>query len=303
MKRYSREISYIVQSLIFSALYSFVNKENVVGFLINLVFFNLTLRLVAHFLAKRKFTVLSVLLVVVLPIGLVGAKSSINTDMKEKTYNKITFYYESKKHLYAVELIEKNVKPYSLIASKYFGNQVFHSKVKVYLLTADKDIRLRSVGGYYDGEKIVLRVEKDTEINVSSENDDFGELDLPLAFFHEYTHHLTRKSTDKKLPMWFTEGLAEYIARQATSQGERLANPLQFKIVEDDSNWDQYDRGWIYQSSRFYIEEIIELWGEEAISSTLDNLTKGTEFIPALQKAIGLPYYEIRKKLEGYDLR
>lgn len=65
------------------------------------------------------------------------------------------------------------------------------------------------VGGYYSGQvtgPFIITPRKARQIL------DYRKLAPETVFFHEYTHHLMLQSTNTPMPMWLTEGFAEFLA-------------------------------------------------------------------------------------------
>ncbi|MEP7316134.1 MAG: hypothetical protein ABI667_05515 [Sphingomicrobium sp.] len=65
------------------------------------------------------------------------------------------------------------------------------------------------VGGYYMGlvsGPIIVTPKKIRRLNTRTDR-----IDPEAVFFHEYTHHLQLQSTQRPMPMWLTEGFAEFM--------------------------------------------------------------------------------------------
>ena len=65
------------------------------------------------------------------------------------------------------------------------------------------------VGGYYMGlvsGPIIVTPQKIRRLNTRTDR-----IDPDVVFFHEYTHHLQLQSTNKPMPMWLSEGFAEFL--------------------------------------------------------------------------------------------
>lgn len=65
------------------------------------------------------------------------------------------------------------------------------------------------VGGYYMGTVVspyIITPRKARQVL------DYRKMAPETVFFHEYTHHLMLQNTNKPMPMWLTEGFAEFLA-------------------------------------------------------------------------------------------
>lgn len=90
------------------------------------------------------------------------------------------------------------------------GNRV-HVYVVPSLLDVNRTLGAADagVGGYYMGlvtSPIIITPRKARQVL------DYRKLPPETVFFHEYTHHLMLQNTNKPMPMWLTEGFAEFLA-------------------------------------------------------------------------------------------
>lgn len=90
------------------------------------------------------------------------------------------------------------------------GNRV-HVYVVPSLLDVNRTLGAADagVGGYYMGlvtGPIIITPKKARQVL------DYRKLPPETVFFHEYTHHLMLQNTNKPMPMWLTEGFAEFLA-------------------------------------------------------------------------------------------
>lgn len=122
------------------------------------------------------------------------------------------------------------------------------------------------VGGYYVGTvtgPFIVTPRKSRQIL------DYRKLAPETVFFHEYTHHLMLQSTNTPMPMWLTEGFAEFLANPifnadgsvslgtpATHRSEALLKgrwaPLsdliggnQMTLAYNESSMANYAQGWL----------------------------------------------------------
>ncbi|WP_118857543.1 hypothetical protein [Sphingomonas mesophila] len=89
------------------------------------------------------------------------------------------------------------------------------NRVHVYVVPSLLDVNRTlgsadaGVGGYYMGTvngPYIITPHKARQVL------DYRRLPPETVFFHEYTHHLMLQNTNKPMPMWLTEGFAEFLA-------------------------------------------------------------------------------------------
>lgn len=215
-------------------------------------------------------------------------------------FRNITFFYVDQNQLQTIDSIKKNMDNYMAIAQLFFLPAAKSTSIDVYMKgseLAKKDDRLsKGANGYFDGY-IVLRTDELTNELPNGNAVIYAKPDVVNTFYHEYTHHLIRLTSSKKLPQWFEEGLAVYLANKVKSREREIKNILDLRTVSDKTNWSKYPDDLIYYSAEVYVQRIINLWGEEFVRHILDDVSKGIEFTVSIEKATGLTYPEVVKKI------
>jgi hypothetical protein len=113
-----------------------------------------------------------------------------------------------------------------------------------------------------------------------------------------------RKTNHAGLPLWFTEGIAEYWAEGWDSQAEMI---LRDAVLNDHlvplSRMDAiYGTFLMYKEGQAICKFIAENFGEEKLHLLIDNLWKVGEFSQVMKLTIGLDYQEFDQKWI-YDLK
>ncbi len=113
-----------------------------------------------------------------------------------------------------------------------------------------------------------------------------------------------RKTSHAGLPLWFTEGIAEYWAEGWDSQAEMI---LRDAVLNDHlvplARMDAiYGTFLMYKEGQAICKFIAENFGEEKLHLLIDNLWKVGEFSQVMKLTIGLNYEEFDQKWI-YDLK
>ena len=121
-----------------------------------------------------------------------------------------------------------------------------------------------------------------------------------LAFrgtlFHEYAHALLHRATaGKSIPTWLNEGLAE-VARYRADVGPAalcLADSHSFRLRSLEGSFqglNQHAAFYAYLESRHAVERVIDRFGERGVRAVLSEVSRGSPFALAFEKALGVEY-------------
>ena len=121
-----------------------------------------------------------------------------------------------------------------------------------------------------------------------------------LAFrgtlFHEYAHALLHRATaGKSIPAWLNEGLAE-VARYRADVGPAalcLADSHSFRLRSLEGSFqglNQHAAFYAYLESRHAVERVIDRFGERGVRAVLSEVSRGSPFALAFEKALGVEY-------------
>ena len=171
------------------------------------------------------------------------------------------------------------------------------------------------VGGYYSGQvtgPFIITPRKARQIG------NRRRLEPETVFFHEYTHHLMLQSTNTPMPMWLTEGFAEFLANPifnddgsvslgtpATHRSEALIKgrwaPLsdliggnQMTLAYNETSMANYAQGWLLNH---YLS--FEPTRRGQIDSYVQRLAKGENSLTAARAVFG-DLGTLDNQLRGY---
>jgi Collagenase len=157
--------------------------------------------------------------------------------------------------------------------------------------------KLEYVAGYYDIS--------DRTINMLLPEKEISE-DFFLRLSHEYTHYcldtrLNEMNIDRlEIPMWFHEGIAEYIPYINREYHATSFGILPLKKMTTPQDWKNARSSPIntYYVSYVAVEQIIKIGGEDVIKKILKDVSKGTDFYESLEKHIEMSTSELEKIIE-----
>ncbi len=169
-----------------------------------------------------------------------------------------------------------------------------------------KNSTLDSVSGYYDPFGFYIGIKVDDKEGVLNGKE------TPLYFFqksilHEFTHYTFdskvegTKTPMNQYPLWFQEGVADYIANDRTIVEasdfefvtyDQLRSYEQWKTARKQSGTDVYDQ------SYFTIKFLIDKKGEKVIEDIIDATSTSGNFNKSFEEVTGLRYDTLLKKLK-----
>lgn len=229
-----------------------------------------------------------------------GESEEYNSKFKVLDYknNKI-FYTEEQESI--IELIKEYINEANKKNKNIFGN--FDLSTLSIKLDYDKNVFHKrgnnyKVGGYYlvDANSMYLSVE-DPYIDVLKGYDLLYDFDFKETFLHEYTHHVVYEFMEKnnidesKVPIWFIEGISEYVG----NLGNSLYEPqkiIEFEKLTDYDNWNEsISEVDVYTQSNYAVSKIANQNGNIAIKNILLNI-KNMNFNEAFKKVTGTEFKE-----------
>lgn len=103
-----------------------------------------------------------------------------------------------------------------------------------------------------------------------------------------------RKNSDMSPPLWFTEGLAEFLSAKWDAQGEMvLKDAVLNGYISGLDNWERfYGTYFMYKLGQNVLEYIAENFGEDKVLQLVDNFWIDDNFSNVMKATIGLDYAE-----------
>ncbi|MFR5266798.1 peptidase MA family metallohydrolase [Clostridium sp.] len=223
------------------------------------------------------------------------------SDLSESEVSEYLFLYdsmESKSDIDEVIYILENKRsiPIKMLNIKNI------SKPQIRLLSKFNKQYSESLGYVYFHNNVITILNKTALSNVSSinENEKFTEL-----VSHEYTHFLINsklkenKLFPKTIPLWFNEGIAEYVGISSRNGyiPERLETTIKLSNINEIFN---DDPDLFYNQSVVFINYLVKNYGYDSIGSILDTLKKNN-FEEAIKIVTGETINDISNKLFNLD--
>ncbi|WP_176547353.1 collagenase [Bacillus sp. AFS053548] len=225
--------------------------------------------------------------------------------LKEK-YHNITIYYPNDfSELIPITketldwAINKNKKVFGKVEVKPVDLIVFKDKKELQELSGLIDVS----GFYSDFDKLIAIKYDDIESILERK-------ETPLYFFqksilHEYTHYIFSqmvagsKAGASAYPLWFNEGIAEYIGNDKT-----IVEPSNFKVVSFDSLYDgeqwqtaRFQDGTnVYMESYFAIKYLVDNYGEGIIKEIINLTNSSGKFEESFEKTTGITLFDLEDK-------
>lgn len=145
----------------------------------------------------------------------------------------------------------------------------------------------------------------DGKIRLPSAGADLHSLAFKGTLFHEYAHALFHRATGGKgAPTWLNEGFAE-VARLRADAGPAVrcgadAHAFPLRALEGGFGGLNRSAAWYaYLEARHAVERMIERHGEGGVRSLLAELSGGTPFALAFEKALGEEYATFAARFDG----
>ena len=219
----------------------------------------------------------------------------ITKNMYTKKLNNITYYYSDKSDETYIDNIQYYLKEGETQIAPLLGSTTMYS-YNIVIFETPKAF----------GE--ACNVDSNNNRAIASGQSIFlprSSISLDLLV-HEYTHCKTyslykeNNMQEVKIPIWFTEGIAEYVSS--------TLNPTRFKNISIKSMQDfkdlvdvtqffsRYNKK-AYEQSYLAVKKIVELKGQNAVMEIILN-SKSMTFDNSFEKVVGLSIDDLQKLLE-----
>ena len=125
---------------------------------------------------------------------------------------------------------------------------------------------------------------------------------------HELTHSFIRLKTAGNCPLWFNEGLAQYLSGDSSKSFLPLAKqaivqkrfPALSQLEGPFIGMDADRAAWAYQESLLATEFLMMKYGLADVQKLLENTGKSGTFSTGLRTALRREYAELQKEFEDY---
>ena len=238
--------------------------------------------------------------------GELERKTKTSKDMQ--SYQNVSVYID-KQDNDLVPLIKDTID-WAKTKNKEILGDIKDRDVDIIFFNNEKDFQnistLDSVSGYYDPFGLYIGIKIDDKKGILNGKE------TPLYFFqksilHEFTHYtFDRKVEGTKTPMnqypvWFQEGVADYIANDRT-----IVEASDFEFVTYDKlrSYEQWktarkqDGTDVYDQSYFTIKFLIDENGENVIEDIINATSNSGDFKKSFEDVTGLRYDTLLKRLK-----
>lgn len=207
----------------------------------------------------------------------------------------------------ALPMVNKYLTDIELKCKDIFGDMEDDLTIK---FDYDKDVfytRLNNghevAAGYYvPGTKIIYMYAEDAYDILINKRDFRGIL------FHEFTHYYydqyleSNNIKDKWIPVWFAEGIADYVSRDESCIDSYDLKFIPFENIKDSTGWNSIESGEQYIQSFYAISKLVELKGKGILNELIMNI-KEDNFNSAFENVVGMTLSEfeeiIKKDIEN----
>ncbi|WP_455675485.1 collagenase [Pradoshia sp.] len=160
---------------------------------------------------------------------------------------------------------------------------------------------LTEISGFYsDFDKLLSIVYNDKELILEKK-------ETPLYFFqqsilHEYTHYIFNRMVDSPefdvlgYPMWFQEGIAEYIGNDRKNVEYSDFTLVPFNQLIDEEQWHAarlQEEANVYHQSYFAVKYLTDFYGEGVLREIIQESNRTGDFEGSLVQTTGLSIQEL----------
>ncbi|MEG1001902.1 MAG: hypothetical protein RSF37_00790 [Clostridium sp.] len=124
-----------------------------------------------------------------------------------------------------------------------------------------------------------------------------GTLSHEIAHHYYYKYIKDNNISDEKIPLWFSEGVAEYMSSDEVCNNNYNFKFTQFTNIDEYDEWNSIESGMQYVQSLYTINKLVDIKGKEIIKNILVN-TKEDGFSNSFEKAVGISLNDFEKEIK-----
>lgn len=250
-------------------------------------------------------------------------KDDYYDEMNEKNYENIRMIYNNDIET-ILPLIEKYIEEINTKSNTLLGVNTSHKLTMQ--IDYDEEVFLMrptlfigetdyNIGGYYNEKSNTMYLYTNNPIrdvlmnmpkaNITEGNISISENNFKDDLFHEYTHYVidnfmdNNKIDNKSVPLWFQEGICEYITGESIFfDGELEYIPLNNLETYEDWNKEKNNtKANIYEQSKLAVLKIVNEKGEKVLKDMILSC-KNKDFKTIIKDYMNCSFEEFENNLE-----
>jgi hypothetical protein len=225
-----------------------------------------------------------------------NAIAAVHTTIKNQSlhdyqtikHDYVKFRYKDDIHsdlmLSYIDETETNSKSFLDLSSLPELQVIFYDKKSEF----ENATSLKDIAAFYD--------DRDQSINVMADYESGEVQDLLRSISHEYVHYYfnavlaENKIDPADIPVWFHEGVAEYISHVNRKYAEVSYGFLPFQEQDTNEEWAAARKSAVnpYHQAYIAVQELVKLKGNEAIQQLINLVREDVDFYTALEQTANM---------------
>ncbi|WP_175640682.1 hypothetical protein [Metabacillus schmidteae] len=220
------------------------------------------------------------------------------------TYGHVEVYYESQE-VGLLPIIEESIDKADELTTVMFG-EVKDNQIDLILHSSTEELyektSLIETMGYFDDPNNIIGIAITDLSNILL-------AEMPESFYfqstllHEYTHYRLQAFIKQqglyvyRIPLWFHEGIAEYIGMHNVAHRYYPFREVEFKKLDSHQDWEKYrlEDYDVYLQSYYGIKYLVDQFGESMIKTIIIETAKENDFDKGFSNATGMTIEELQE--------
>jgi hypothetical protein len=245
-------------------------------------------------------------------------ENKLKQNLKTKRVKEISVYYDPKQKG-ILPLTKETLEQAEQLTKKYLGD--YQNRPVDLIYTDSKRLQkispLKDISGYYsDFEKVMVVGLNVADIGQILKKNETSLYHFQKSILHEYTHYamyrafdeMGTKTTINEFPVWFIEGIAEYIGEDEENLDYHSFEIkfIKLKKLNTEEEWQSArlpngeERVNPYLQGYFTVAYLINTYGPNIISTLLYETFNTQDFYQTLQSLTGKNIEELERDIIQY---
>lgn len=240
-----------------------------------------------------------------------AAERRLKEENLREEYHHVSIYYEED---FADLLpLTKETLDWAMERNEELFGHLEEKEMDIIVFENEEDMaqlsELKNISGFYSEFERLLGIIYYNKESILEDNE-LALYRFQKNILHEYTHYVFERKIDETeaddsalYPVWFHEGLAEYVANDTFHLEHSLFQSVPLDQLVTHDQWQKarfIDRANVYEQSYFAISYLVDEFGEESLNELINSTGMTRDFEKSFTKLTGMTLSEFEIELDSY---
>ncbi|WKA54565.1 peptidase MA family metallohydrolase [Planococcus shixiaomingii] len=240
-----------------------------------------------------------------------AAEREIKEANLREDHHHVSIYYEE--NFTDLLPLTKDTLDWAIERNEELFGELDERKMDLIVFENPEDITqlsdLKNISGFYSEFERLLGIIYYNKESIL-EGNELALYRFQKNILHEYTHYAFERKIDKTkaddstlYPVWFHEGLAEYVGNDKIRIEHSYFKDVPLQQLTTHDQWQKarfINKANVYEQSYFAIKYLVDQYGEESINELVESIGETRDFEKSFTELTGMTVTEFEQELNSY---